>query len=210
MTTRIHPRVNSSSDALVHFCDPTNKECSSFCTILEHDEDNNMLLLSLIFDDKLSDPHSDPHWILLKISLVNVNRLPSYIPEYKKADYFVKKFELCGGCPCDSCKCCLVERVNDCGNWFIHGEVYNNRKPLSTMLEEISALWHENKEDMIILKNLFPDSSEDGISEEKTSEGESSKLTHNPLHKDGATTIFAAGGGPPYYVENYTEVQKCK
>ena len=201
MTTSIHPLVNFGHDALDHFCNPLNKECPSFCTILEHDEENNILIIIMNLHDS--------HWILLKISLVNVHSLPSYIPEYKKADYYVKKFELCGGCQCDSCKCCLVERVNDCGNWFIHGEVYNNRKPLSTMLEEISALWHENKEDMIILKNLFPDSSEDGISEEKTSEGESSTLTHNPLHKDGTTTIFAAGGGPPYYVGNSAKAQKC-
>ena len=77
------------------------------------------------------------------------------------------------------------------------------------MLQEISALWHKNKEDMIILKNLFQDSSEDGISEEKTSEGESSTFTHNPLHIGETTPIYAAGGGPPYYVGNSAKAQKC-
>lgn len=202
MTTPIHPRVNFGHDALYHFCDPINKECPSFCTILEHDEERRTLIIMVNLHDS--------HWILLKISLVNVHRLPSYIPEYNKVDYYVKKFELCGGCPCDSCKCSLAERVNDCGNWFKQDEVYYNRKPLSTMLQEISALWHKNKEDMIILKNLFQDSSENGFSEEKTSEGESSKFTHNPLHIGETSHIFAAGGGPPYYVGNSAKAKKCK
>ena len=198
---RLTYQLNFGNDALYHFQQNLNNDVPSFCNFVDYDEDNNMLQLSLIFDDS--------HWILLEVSLISYLILVGNDDSNEEAPYYVKHFDRVGGCDCDACQSCLVKLVDEGGNWYNPDDHFRNRQALSFILQEISAQWHE---DQLQLKQVaainFTNSSENDF-EGILSEGESFKSTHNPLH-DPTTPIYAAGGGPPYYVGNSAKAEKCK
>ena len=200
---RLIYRLNLGIDALYHFQQNLNNDVPTFSTINNFDEENNILHLSLIFDDS----HSDPHWILLEISLVSSLILEGNDREHP---YYVKHFEIVGGCDCDACQSCLVKLVDEGGNWYISGEPFRNRQTLSFILQEISAQWDEDQSQLKQVAAYNFTIPSENYSEGILSEGESSKSVDNPLHAEEINHIFAAGGGHPYYVENPTKAQKCK
>lgn len=181
--------------ALRQFNEGSN--CPTFSTIIDFDEENNILHLSLIFDDA--------HWILLEISLVSCLILEGNDDSNSEPAYYVKHFDIVGGCNCGACQSCLVKLADEGGNWYSSGDLLRNRQDLSSILQEISAQWHEDQLELEQVKASNFTNSSGNYSEGIPFKDGSSKSTHNPLPKDRATTIFAAGGGPPYCVGNYAE-----